>query len=106
MRVLTYKEDKREKLAIVIGDIVYDILSVSDSVSEFKAISKPKFFGQDINTMSMIDLINLGEKGLEILREIAAYIRWHREHGDPFLLRNAVRKKKKSLGYRQSHNLQ
>ena len=36
-------------------------------------------------------------KRLGIL-EIAAYIIWHREHGDPFLLRNAVRKEEKSRG--------
>ena len=92
MRVLTYKENRREKLAIVVGNIVYDILSVMESVHELKAISKPKFFSQDISTMSMVDLINLGNEGLRILKEMATYIRWHSEHGDRLLLRKAVRK--------------
>lgn len=95
MRVLTYKEDRREKLAIVVGNVVYDILSVIDSVREFKAISKPRFFGQDVSTMSMMDLIDLGDEGIRILEEIATYIRWQRDHGDPVLLRNAVREEEK-----------
>ena len=49
MRVLTYKEDSREKLAIVVDDVVYDLFTVIESVREFKAISKPKFFDRDIS---------------------------------------------------------
>lgn len=91
MRILTYKEDAREKLAIVVDDIVYDLLSIIESVREFKAITKPKFFEHDMSTMTMMGLIELGDDGVKTLQEIATYIRWHKENGDPLLLRNAVR---------------
>jgi len=91
MKILTYRENEQNRLALVVDGVVYDLLAITQSLREFKAISKPSFFNGDVSSMEMEDVIALGESGIAVGREIETYIRWHRDHGDPMLLRNAVR---------------
>jgi 2-keto-4-pentenoate hydratase/2-oxohepta-3-ene-1,7-dioic acid hydratase in catechol pathway len=40
--------------------------------------------------MSMLEMLEMGDKGLNKLRDIENYIRWHTQSGDPLLLRKSV----------------
>ena len=43
MRILTYKEESREKLGLVVDCHIYDLESVCASTREVKVISRPMF---------------------------------------------------------------
>jgi len=91
MRILTYLEEDREKLALSVDDEIFDLAAVCRSLREVKAISKPRLFAADeAEGLTMIDLIERGDEGLTRLAEVERYIRWQTE-ADPWVLRNARR---------------
>lgn len=89
MRILTYLHDGNEKLAISVNNKIYDLEQVDKSRKEVKVIYPPIFFNEPISKMSVLDIINMGTKGLDILRRIENYIIWLNKSGDSLLLRNA-----------------
>lgn len=91
MKVLTYKKNESYRLAMSIDDVIYDIADVCASFQEWKISSKPKLFSCDVEKMTMLDLIALGEDGLRVLRDLEVYIKWQSDKGDPLLLRNSIR---------------
>ena len=92
MKVLTYRKNEMNRLGMSVNNVIYDIADVCSSFQEWKTYSKPKLFLCNVEKMTMIDLISLGEEGLRILRDIEVYIKWQTEKGDPLLLRNSIRK--------------
>lgn len=94
MRILTYKEDEKNKTGLLVDGDIYDLEAICNSTREVKVISRPHFFPQPAG-VSIIDIMNMGEQGLNILRDIENYIRWLNRTGDASLLRNAHRKEDK-----------
>ena len=92
MRILTYRINQKCKLALCVDESIYDLAEVCRSIKEWKIITKPTLFSGNVAEMDMFDLIEMEETGLQILREIESYIRWHNGNGDPFLLRNSILK--------------
>jgi len=91
MRVLTYREDGREKLALWVEGRVYDLEALAASTREVKVITKPRFFERPIPELSLVDVMTMGDAGLQTLRAMEDYIRWLSSSGDPLLLRHALR---------------
>ncbi len=91
MKILTYLEDSQEKLGLWVDDRIFDLEAVVASTREVKVISKPQFFDRPVAGMRLIDIIEMGDDGLMILRAMEDYIRWLSKSGDPLLLRLALR---------------
>jgi len=91
MRVLTYLEEGREKLALSVDGRVYDLEAVVDSTREVKVITKPRFFDRPVAGLTLVDVMAMGDAGLMTLRAVEDYIRWLSRSGDPLLLRHAER---------------
>jgi 2-keto-4-pentenoate hydratase/2-oxohepta-3-ene-1,7-dioic acid hydratase in catechol pathway len=91
MKILTYRENGEDRLGLYVDGKVYDLETVRISVKELKSYTKPGFFQYGPFDFSMVELMRRGEPGLDVLREMEAYIRWNSHSGDPFLLRNAIR---------------
>lgn len=91
MRILTYQEHGRQKLAIVVDGEIFDLEAVCASVKEVKVVIKPKFFDRPVSEMRMLDLLEMGDGGLHILERVQSYVRWLRDSGDSALLRHALR---------------
>lgn len=92
MRILTYKEESREKLGLVVDGHIFDLESVCASTREVKVISRPMFFDRPVAGMSLVEVMAMGDPGLLILRRVEDYIRWLTTSGDSLLLRWAERK--------------
>jgi len=92
MRILTYKENGTAKLALLLDGEIFDLEAVCASVKEVKVITKPTFFSRPVAGMSMIDLIELGDAGINALRRVERYIHWLATSGDSMLLRHARRR--------------
>jgi 2-keto-4-pentenoate hydratase/2-oxohepta-3-ene-1,7-dioic acid hydratase in catechol pathway len=92
MRVLTYKEDGREKLGLVVDGHIYDLEAVCASIREVKVVSRPTFFDRPVAGLSLVEVMAMGDAGLLILRRVEDYIRWLISSGDSLLLRRALRK--------------
>ncbi|WP_119166698.1 fumarylacetoacetate hydrolase family protein [Algihabitans albus] len=90
MRILTYREDEQERLALSIDDEIFDLAAVAASAKELKAITKPRFAKVSFDGLTMLGLIAMEAEGLDLLAELERYIHWQRE-ADPWILRNAVR---------------
>lgn len=91
MKILTYREKDQDRLALSVDGRVFDLEAVCVSVKEVKVITRPRFFDRSVAGMSLIDLMEMGERGLSELRRVEDYIRWLIRSGDPLLLRNAER---------------
>lgn len=91
MRLLTFRERGQARLGMMVDKIIYDLEAVSASTKEVKVVSRPRFFGRPIAGMTMIELMQMGAAGLDVLRSIETYIRWLTATGDPYLLRHAQR---------------
>jgi 2-keto-4-pentenoate hydratase/2-oxohepta-3-ene-1,7-dioic acid hydratase in catechol pathway len=91
MRILTFREAGAPRLGLWVDGNPYDLEAVCASVKELKTLTKPKFFSRPVAGMTMIDLLQMGNDGLPILREVEHYIRYQETAGDPMLLRHARR---------------
>ncbi len=91
MKILTYKENNEERLGLLVDSDIYDVQNLCSAVKEWKIMTKPAVFENNAAGLDMLDLMNMGEHGMAILRTLEAFIRWQKNHGDPFLLRNAHR---------------
>ncbi len=89
MKLFTYQNKSKIKVGICVDKNLYDLESISESVSEIKVITKPIFFEKSFKEFSTIDLIKMGDKGLFILDRVEKYIRWLNTDGDPYILRNS-----------------
>lgn len=92
MKILTYRDNGIDRLGLFVDGCPYDLTEVCASVNEIKALTKPRFFERPVEGMSMIEMLEMGDEGLNKLREIENYIRWQTQSGDPLLLRKSIRK--------------
>ncbi len=91
MRILTYRENDCERLGLFVDGCPYDVSEICDSVKELKALTKPRFFTRPVEGMTMLDVLEMGDEGLKILRDMENYIIWHKTNGDLFILRKSLR---------------
>jgi 2-keto-4-pentenoate hydratase/2-oxohepta-3-ene-1,7-dioic acid hydratase in catechol pathway len=90
MKILSYSKDGSPRLGLKVDADLYDLEGICASVNEWKTITRPTFFENNATGLSMLGLIKMGDEGLHVLNRIQTYIRWHRNEGDPYLLRSAT----------------
>lgn len=89
MKLLTFDAGGGNRLGLMVDEDIYDVAAIVQAVKEFKSFTKPIFFPAGVNEPQMLDVLTQGERALDGLRNMETFIRWHRDRGDPALLRNA-----------------